>query len=93
MYRVFFGKIFILRILSKARKSSFLEEAFDLLQIYDVEKENSCSGKPIAVTPDQFVRTDRNNNEELDQESEERRKLYFYVKICRFLFYFMNMKR
>ena len=93
MYRVFFGKIFILRILSKARKSSFLEEAFDLLQIYDVEKENSCSGKPIAVTPDQFVRTDRNNNEELDQESEERRKLNFYVKICRFLFYFMNMKR
>ena len=88
MYRVFFGKIFILRILSKARKSSFLEEAFDLLQIYDVEKENSCSGKPIAVTPDQFVRTDRNNNEELDQESEERRKLNFHFKICRFFIRF-----
>ena len=85
--------MFILRILCQARKSSFLEEAFDLLQIYDVEKENSCTGKPIAVTQDQFVRTDRNNNEELDQESEERRKLYFYVKICRFLFYFMNRKR
>ena len=54
----------------KAEKSTFLEEAFDLMQQYDdndKDKDNLVSLNPI--TPDQIVKLDTNNNTDLMNES------------------------